>query len=115
MLKRLLRILIAFPAGIALVALALSNRHQVPLVLDPFRQEASSLQVSAPFWVYLFAALLLGVLIGGAAVWFGQSHWRRSARLGKRDSVRWQSEAGRLQREREEMLSTQRQLEHRAA
>lgn len=115
MLKRLLRLLVAFPAGVALVALALANRHRVHLILDPFRPETPALEISLPFYAYLFGMLLIGVLIGGAAVWFGQSHWRRTARVGKRDAIRWQSEAGRLQREREEIISAQRQLERRAA
>lgn len=115
MMKRLLRLLVAFPLGVALVALALANRHGVPLILDPFRPETPALEITLPFYAYLFGVLLLGVLIGGTAVWFGQSHWRRTARVGRRDAHRWQSEASRLHRERDEIVSAQRQLENRAA
>lgn len=101
MLKRVLRLLIAFPAAILLITLAVSNRHSVRLVLDPFRPEAPALAVDMPFYVYLFVALVVGVLFGGWAAWLGQSQWRKSARTRSQDAMRWRAEADRLARERD--------------
>jgi type II secretory pathway pseudopilin PulG len=33
-----------------------------------------------PLFALIFALLILGVLIGGAAAWIGQTKWRRTAR-----------------------------------
>ena len=44
MLRRILSLLIAFPLGAALVAIAVSNRHPVQLILDPFRPEQPALR-----------------------------------------------------------------------
>jgi uncharacterized integral membrane protein len=65
-LKRVVRLLLAFPAALLLITLAVSNRHSVRLVLDPFRPEAPALSLELPFYVYLFAALVVGVMLGGA-------------------------------------------------
>ena len=69
MLRRIVWLLIAFPAGLLLVTLAVVNRHEVRLVLDPFRPEAPVVSLAMPFYAYLFIALLIGVLVGGTAMW----------------------------------------------
>lgn len=101
MLKRIAWLLIAFPAGVLLVTLAVVNRHEVRLVLDPFRPETPVVSLVMPFYAYLFIALLLGVLLGGTAVWLSQSRWRRDARQHGRSAARWHAEADRLTRERD--------------
>lgn len=100
-LKRIVSLLIAFPVAVALIAIAVANRHTVKLVLDPFRPEAPALSVSLPFYAYLFGALLIGVLAGGAAAWIGQGRWRRTARNRTQEAMRWRAEADRLARERD--------------
>jgi hypothetical protein len=100
-LRRIVWLLIAFPAGLLLVTLAVINRHEVRLVLDPFRPESPVLSLALPFYAYLFITLLLGVLLGGTAVWLGQARWRRNARHHGRAAARWHAEADRLTRERD--------------
>lgn len=106
MLKRILWLLIAFPAAALLITLAVANRHSVRLVLDPFRPETPVLSVVLPFYGYLFGALLVGVLLGGAATWLSQSRFRRTARVRTGEAKRWQAEADRLMRERDAEVST---------
>ncbi len=102
MLRRITWLLIAIPSAILLLALAVANKHPVRLSVDPFRDlDASALAISAPFYAYLFGALMLGVIIGGTASWLGQSWWRRTARMKTQDAMRWQAEADRLARERD--------------
>jgi uncharacterized integral membrane protein len=100
-LKRIGWLLLGFPVAVTLIALAIANRHSVPLVLDPFRPEAPAIAVVLPFFAYLFGALLIGVVLGGAATWISQGRWRRAARLRAAETRRWQTEADRLTRERE--------------
>ena len=80
MLKRIVSLLIAFPLGAVLVAIAVSNRQPVSLILDPFRPENPALSIELPFYAYLLGALLVGVIIGGLAAWMGQRRWRQTAR-----------------------------------
>ena len=102
MLRRLIWLLIAIPSAVVLVALAIANKHPVRLSVDPFRDlETSAFSISAPFYAYLFAALTLGVILGGFSTWVGQGRWRKTARLKSQDSMRWQAEADRLARERD--------------
>ncbi len=106
-MRRIIWLLIALPAGLLLVTLAVVNRHEVRLVLDPFRPEAPVISLVAPFYVYLFVTLLVGVLLGGTAMWLSQARWRRSARTQGKAAARWQAEADRLTREREAQAAAQ--------
>src|SRR5262245_20549897 len=100
-----MRLLVAVPVAIVLITLAVANRHGVRLVLDPFRPDDPVLSLVLPFYAYLFAALFMGVLIGGSAAWLAQSQWRRAARRRAAEAVRWQAEADRLTRERDRQLT----------
>lgn len=110
MLRRIAWILIAFPAAVVLVTLAIANRHAVQLVLDPFRPTEPSLSVVLPFYAYLFIALVAGVILGGMATWVTQRHWRRSARVKSHEARRWHAEADRLTRERDADVTSSKQL-----
>jgi uncharacterized integral membrane protein len=103
-MKKIISLLIALPAALILVSLALANRHPVRLALNPFRPEDSVLAISMPFYVYLLLALIAGVALGGVATWFNQSRWRRTARHRTQEARRWQSESERLVRERDDMV-----------
>lgn len=107
MLRRIVWLLIAVPAGLLLVVLAVANRHDVRLSLDPFRPDAPVLSVVLPFYAYLFAVMVIGVFMGGIAMWLSQRRWRRSARAQGRAAARWQAEADRLTRERDEQVAGQ--------
>ena len=106
MLRRIVSLLIAFPLAAVLVAIAISNRHPVQLILDPFRPETPALAISLPFYAYLLVALTLGVILGGMATWMGQSRWRRTARTQGQRAQRYQAEADRLARERDTSIAS---------
>ena len=106
MLHRLIWLLVAFPAAIVLTTLAVINRQPVRLILDPFRPDDPVLSLVLPLYAYLLGALIVGVILGGAAAWIGQGRWRRVARRRAAEAVRWQAEADRLARERDKTLAT---------
>lgn len=106
-MRRIVWLLIALPAGLLLVTLAVVNRHDVRLVLDPFNPETPVISLVAPFYVYLFVTLLIGVILGGIAMWLSQARWRRSARTQGKAAARWQAEADRLTRERDAQAAAQ--------
>jgi uncharacterized integral membrane protein len=80
MIKRIVTIIIIVPVAIVLIALAVANRGFVPFTLDPFNPGNPGLTLSLPLFVYLFLALLIGVLIGSAATWLRQGRYRKRAR-----------------------------------
>ena len=94
MLRRAWKYLLAVPAAIILLTLAVINRHGVRLVLDPFRPDEPVVSLVLPFYAYLIGMLLVGIVIGGLATWVTQARWRRSARRGA-EAQRWQAEADR--------------------
>ncbi len=105
MITRILWTLGALLVAIVLVSLAVANRHEVRLVLDPFNRQAPVIFSELPFYIYLFAILIVGVLLGGAATWISQGKWRRLVRIRTQESMRWKGEAERLMRERDAQVS----------
>jgi uncharacterized integral membrane protein len=104
MVRRILSLAVALPAGVLLLTLAVINGHGVRLVLDPFRPDQPVLSLVLPFYVYLFGVLLIGVLIGGATVWRAQARWRRAARRRAGEVQRWRTEVERLNSERQQAV-----------
>lgn len=107
MIKRVLSYVLLIPLAVALVAIGVVNTQVVELVLDPFRPDAPALSISLPFYAYLFAAVVAGILIGSFATWRSQARWRREARRRTAEAQRWHGEADRLTRERDRMLKEQ--------
>lgn len=92
MLRRILLIVIVLPISVALIMLAVANRHAVGLVIDPFGGDGA-LTLQAPLFIVVFGALILGVLIGGMTVWFSQGRYRRGARRANREARRANAQA----------------------
>lgn len=80
MFNRLVLIIVFVPLAIVLIALAVANRGLVAFTLDPFNPGNPALTVQLPLFVLLFAALALGLLVGGAVTWWKQGRYRRLAR-----------------------------------
>ena len=110
MLRRIFWFLLALPAAIVLITLAVINRHAVRLVLDPFRPDDPALALVLPFYAYLFGTLLVGIVIGGVSTWMAQASWRRMARRRAAEAQRWQAEADRLGRERDQRVEAPKRL-----
>jgi len=95
-MKRFLTWLVAAPVAALVIVFAISNRHSVTLVLDPFGGLASGLTFQSPLYLVIFASLLLGVLAGGVAAWLKQGKHRRAAREARAEARKYQEEAQRL-------------------
>jgi hypothetical protein len=102
---RVLGLLCGFVAAIFLLTLALINRQTVALILDPFTPNDPVISLALPFYAYLFAMLIVGVIAGGTATWLSQGKWRRIARNRTHEALRWKAEAERLSRERDAAAS----------
>jgi len=95
MIKRIIALAILVPLGIVLIMLSVANRQAVTLALNPFEPADSVLSVTLPFFVFLFAALIAGMIIGSLATWFKQGKHRKEARVKSREAVKWHTEADR--------------------
>ncbi|ADZ72609.1 lipopolysaccharide assembly protein LapA domain-containing protein [Polymorphum gilvum] len=96
-MTRFLKTLILVAVAIVLVPLSVANRHTVHLSLNPFDPQDPRLAVTdVPlFWV-IFAALGVGILVGGLATWARQGKWRREARQKRSEADKWHREADHL-------------------
>ena len=80
MIRKIVTVLILVPLALAIVMFAVANRAPVALGFDPFGTSRRCSPSSAPLFLALLAALLAGVVVGGAAAWSRQGKWRRRAR-----------------------------------
>jgi uncharacterized integral membrane protein len=65
---------ITIPVALILIALAIANRHGVPLSFDPFSDDAPALAIRVPLWAIVFIAFLGGVILGGLSAWTARLH-----------------------------------------
>ncbi|MCA1491027.1 LapA family protein [Sinorhizobium alkalisoli] len=93
MLKKLINIIVFVPLAVVLVVLSVANRQTVTLALNPFEPADSMLSVSAPFFVFLFLAAIVGLILGAAVTWFAQGKHRRRARNEANEALKWHREA----------------------
>ncbi|MBL0403272.1 DUF1049 domain-containing protein [Microvirga aerilata] len=93
---RFLKALILLPVAILVVLLAVANRAPVTLSLDPFSQEAPEFATQLPLFAVIFAAVMLGVVIGGVASWLAQGKHRKSRRRLRRETRQLRHETEQL-------------------
>lgn len=106
MFRKLANLFILLPLGVVLIVLSVANRHVVTFAFNPFRPEDEALAVQGPFFVFLFVALMFGMVVGSLATWFSQGRHRKRARTEAREAVKWHGEADR-QKARAEEIATQ--------
>ncbi|HET7715225.1 MAG TPA: LapA family protein [Bauldia sp.] len=94
-MRRFLVLIILIPLAVVIVFFSVANRDNVTVSLDPFSTPSPALFFTAPLFVVLFGALVLGLLIGGIATWVRQGRWRRAARNAESEAERLRVEAGR--------------------
>ncbi len=106
MLKKLINIVVFVPLGVILVVLSVANRQTVTLALNPFDPTDSVLSVSAPFFVFLYLAVIVGLILGAAVTWFAQGKYRRRARNEANEALKWHREAEKQRIEAEKLAQT---------
>jgi uncharacterized integral membrane protein len=98
-MRRFLTLFVLIPIAIVVVALSVANRAPVTFSLDPIGSIAPGWSASGPLYVFLFAAVVVGILIGGVATWVRQGRWRHSARAERAANERLRGEVGRLRQQ----------------
>ncbi|MDH4414171.1 MAG: LapA family protein [Rhizobium sp.] len=104
MIRKVVSLVVFLPLGVLLIVLAVANRAPVSLALNPFNPADQALSLSAPFFVFLILAVMLGVLLGALVTWFSQGKHRKKARNQSRMAQQWQAEADR-QKTRAEQIA----------
>lgn len=94
-MRRFIIFFVLVPIAIVLVVLSVANRHAVTFSLDPIGA-TPGLSFTAPLFVFLFAALAVGIFTGGVATWLRQGRWRRQARIEHAEVERTRAEVDRL-------------------
>ncbi|RDI62471.1 lipopolysaccharide assembly protein LapA domain-containing protein [Microvirga subterranea] len=96
---RFFKALILLPVAILVVLLAVANRAPVTLSLDPFSQDAPEFAAQVPLFAVIFAAVAVGVLIGGTASWLAHGRNRKERRRFRREArtLRYETERLRTQ------------------
>lgn len=92
----LLKWLFLAPVAVLVILLAIANRAPTPVVFDPFLSQSPALTVHAPLFIVVFASVIAGVILGGAAAWMRQGRHRRTAREAQAKADRERLEADRL-------------------
>lgn len=106
-MKRLTWAIVGIPVAIVLIVLSVANRSPVQLRLDPFSQSDPAIAITLPFFLHLFAALLVGMVIGATVMWLGQGKHRREARRERLKARKFEEQAE-ANRQRAEELAAQK-------
>jgi uncharacterized integral membrane protein len=88
---RLAKFIVVLLVAIVLLLFAFANRQFVGVSFDPF--VAGDFAFSLPLFLVLIATLIIGVVIGGAAVWLSQGRFRRAARQSRAEVERLRSQS----------------------
>lgn len=92
MMRKLVFLFISVPIAVALILLSVANRMPITMSLDPFRPESPAFAITLPFFVYIFAALIIGLLFGGFVTWMRQGKHRKSAREQRLEASKWKND-----------------------
>jgi uncharacterized integral membrane protein len=87
-MKTFLKWLILAPIALAIIAFAILNRQNVPVVIDPFGSDIGGLAFQAPLFFVMFLCGTVGVVAGSFVTWIGQGKHRRAAREAKAEVAR---------------------------
>ena len=98
-MKSLLKWLFLTPIALFLLGLAVANRDNVRVVLDPLPGEGPLFETTAPLFLVVFVAAVLGILAGSFVTWWSQGRHRRAARQARAETELLRQEAARLRGE----------------
>lgn len=92
---RLLKGLVLLPVAVVVVLFAVANRNAATLSFDPF-SAAPVFGVTLPLYAIVFAAVVIGIFVGGIGSWLGQGRVRASARHHRREREKLERETAQL-------------------
>lgn len=103
-MRRFLTIFVFIPVAVVVIVLSVANRATVTFSLDPIGAGSTGWSATGPLYVFLFAAVAIGVVIGGVGAWVRQGRWRQAARAERANADRLRREVEQL-RDRVETMA----------
>jgi hypothetical protein len=79
-MKGFLKALILIPIAAVVTLFAVAHRDPVTVTWNPLDKEDPTYQLTVPLFALLFAALAIGILLGGLGTWLAQGRYRKAAR-----------------------------------
>ncbi len=92
-MRRYLSLVLLIPLAIVLIAFSVANRQLVALSFDPMNTADPAFSVQLPLFFLIFAAIALGLVLGGIGTWFTQGKHRKLARQRRQEAAKWRFEA----------------------
>lgn len=105
-MRRFLTLFVVVPIAIVVIVLSVANRGSVTFSLDPLGSGSTGWSATGPLYVFLFAAVAIGIVIGGIGAWVRQGRWRQAARAERANAERLRREAEQLRERIETMAVT---------
>jgi uncharacterized integral membrane protein len=96
-MRKVLAWIVLAPVAAVALLFAVANRGWVTVSLDPFSAEAPAYAVELPMFLVIFAALILGVVIGGISVWFSKLRWQMAAHRAEKEAARLKTERAEIE------------------
>ena len=94
-MKTFLKRLFIALAFVVVLTFAVVNRQTVTVIFDPFGDASSGLSLRAPLFLVFIVAAMIGAVLGGLTVWFGQGRYRRALRAARAEAAKLRAEADR--------------------
>ena len=98
-MKTALKAIVLVPIAVIAIVFAVANREIVTISFDPFNSDNPAFALSSPLFLTMILMVILGVLIGGIAVWLTQGSVRRALRhsRGEAEHLRRDLQEARLE------------------
>ena len=97
-MRKIVNTVVVVPLALVLLVFALANRRFVMVSFNPFDPNDAALALTLPLFIVIIASAMLGVLVGGLAVWFGQRRHRKAARRLEAEAAQARAELAEVRR-----------------
>jgi uncharacterized integral membrane protein len=102
-MRRLLFWIVLLPLAILTVLFAVANRAPVIISFDPFSTQNQAAAITLPLFIVIFAAMIMGVVLGGLVSVVRHYRLWRAARTAREEAERHKADAEAERRTREAM------------
>ncbi len=79
-MRKMVNLFFLAPLAILLILLSVANRHWVTFSVDPTNIENPAIAIELPFFVFIFTAVICGIIIGSCITWVKQGKHRKALR-----------------------------------
>ena len=107
---RFIRLTVMVLLAVVILTLAVTNRQDVLIYLDPIAGKDFAPAIQAPLYVVIFVCVMVGVVLGALSMWVGQGRWRRQAKARSSEVQKLKREMALLETELASLKKGKRNL-----